>query len=132
MRANKEKQYYFSGIFQLRALVVSVSSLQFPYFRKNCLIPSQAKMVCTSYCIIEHTRTLDVLTFQTLVACQKDQEKQDRPRSDCFRRSSLIRAFLVCYPDKHFVNSVFSAGKEGAGPFFPGEKLTVTPDYIVF
>ena len=53
-----------------------------------------------------------VLIFQTLVAClftlvacQKGPEKQGRPRSDCFWRSSLTRVFPVCYSDKHFVNS---------------------------
>ena len=36
--------------------------------------------------------------------CNKPN-KQHRPRSDCFWRSSLIRVFPVCYSDKHFVNS---------------------------
>ena len=44
------------------------------------------------------------LKFQTLLACQKCLDKQGRPRSDCFGRSSLTRVFLVCYSDKHFVN----------------------------
>ena len=61
--------------------------------------------------------TVNVLTFHTVVACQKDIDKQCRPRSafwrsslivkqrrprwDCFWRSSLIRVFPVCYSDKH-------------------------------
>ena len=49
--------------------------------------------------------TVNVLKFRTLVACQKGIDKQCRPRSDCFWRSSLIRVFSVCYSDKHFVNS---------------------------
>ena len=51
--------------------------------------------------------TVNVLKFQTLhvVACQNCLNKQRRPRSDCFWRSSLIRVFSVCFSDKHFVNS---------------------------
>ena len=45
------------------------------------------------------------LKFWTLVACQKGLDKQCRPRSDCFWRSSLIRVLPVCCSDKHFVNS---------------------------
>ena len=37
---------------------------------------------------------INVLKFRTLVACQKGLDKQCRPRSDCFFRSSLIRVFL--------------------------------------
>ena len=37
-----------------------------------------------------------------LVACHKGLDKQRRPKSDCFRRSSLIRVFPVCYSDKYF------------------------------
>ena len=47
--------------------------------------------------------TLNVQNYLILVACQKVLDKQDRPRSDCFWRSSLIRVFPVCYSDKHFV-----------------------------
>ena len=49
---------------------------------------------------------VNVLKFQTLVACQKGKDKQGRPRSDCFCfwRSSLIRVFPVCYSYKQFVN----------------------------
>ena len=35
--------------------------------------------------------TVNVLTFQTLVACQKGMDKECRPRSD-----------VTCYSDKHF------------------------------
>ena len=42
---------------------------------------------------------------RTLVACPKGQDKQSRPRSDCFWRSSLIRVFPICNSDKHFANS---------------------------
>ena len=35
--------------------------------------------------------------------CQKDLDKQHRPWSDCFFRSSLIRVCAVCYSDKYFV-----------------------------
>ena len=48
---------------------------------------------------------VNALKFITLFACQKGLDKQFRPRSDCFMRSSLIRVFPVCYSDKHFVNS---------------------------
>ena len=50
------------------------------------------------------TDRVNVLKFWTLVAWQKGLGKQLRPRSHCFWRSSLIRAFPVCYFDKHFVN----------------------------
>ena len=36
---------------------------------------------------------------------QKGIDKQCRPRSDCFFRSSPIRVFPVCSSDKHFKNS---------------------------
>ena len=50
--------------------------------------------------------TVIVLKFRTLVACQKCPDEHCRARSDCFfRRSSLIRVFSVCHPDKNFVNS---------------------------
>ena len=48
---------------------------------------------------------VNVKKFGTQVACQKCLDKQCRPRSDCFWRSSLIRVCTVCYSDKHFVNS---------------------------
>ena len=49
--------------------------------------------------------TVNVLKFQKLVTCQACLDKQPRPRSDCFWRSSLIKVFSVCYSDKHFVIS---------------------------
>ena len=36
---------------------------------------------------------------------QKGSDKQCKPRSDCFWRSSLIWVFSVWYSDKRFVNS---------------------------
>ena len=45
---------------------------------------------------------INVLKSWKLVARQKVSDKQGRPRSDCFWRSSLIRVFPVCYSDKHF------------------------------
>ena len=62
---------------------------------------------------------LHVFFWGTLLACQKGLDKKDRPRSDCFWRSSkkgrprsdcfwrssLIRVFPICYSDKKFVNS---------------------------
>ena len=36
-----------------------------------------------------------------LVACQKGQDKQGRPISECFFRTNLIRVFSVCYSGKH-------------------------------
>ena len=48
--------------------------------------------------------TVNVLKFQMLVSCQKGLDKQSRPSSDCFFRSSLIKVLLVCYSEKHFVN----------------------------
>ena len=37
--------------------------------------------------------TLNFLKFLTVVTCHKSIDKQGRPRSDCFGRGSLIRAF---------------------------------------
>ena len=34
----------------------------------------------------------------------KSIDKQGRPKSACFLRSSLIRVFPVCYSDNHFPN----------------------------
>ena len=48
---------------------------------------------------------VNVLEFLTLVFCQTYLDKQDRPRSDCFYRSSLIRVFPVCCFDKYFADS---------------------------
>ena len=45
----------------------------------------------------------EVLKFGTLVVCPKGLDKQDRPSSDCFWGSSLIRVFPVCYSDKQFL-----------------------------
>ena len=53
---------------------------------------------------------VNVLKFQTLVVRQKGLDKQRRPRSDYFFRSSLIRVCPVCYSDTHFVN--FSPGNQ--------------------
>ena len=39
--------------------------------------------------------TVNVLKFQMLVTCQKGLDKQCRPRSDCFWRSSLFRSSLI-------------------------------------
>ena len=47
----------------------------------------------------------NVLIFWTLVACQNGLDKQGRPKSYCCWRSSLIRAFPVCYSDNHFLSS---------------------------
>ena len=43
-----------------------------------------------------HTKpiTVNVLKLCALLACQKVLDKEHRPRSDCFFRSSLIRVFL--------------------------------------
>ena len=46
-----------------------------------------------------------VINFKHYSWLPKDLDKQCRPRSDCFSRSSLIRVFPVCYSDKHFVNN---------------------------
>ena len=48
---------------------------------------------------------VNILKFWTVVACHKNLDKQGRPRSDCFFRSSLIRFFPVFYVDKYFVSS---------------------------
>ena len=42
--------------------------------------------------------TVNVLKFQTLVACQKGLDKRQS-------ETGVIRAFPVCYSDMHFVNS---------------------------
>ena len=49
-------------------------------------------------CLTGPMSTVNVLTFQTLVACQTGLDKQ------CFWSSSLIRILPVCFSDKHFVN----------------------------
>ena len=54
---------------------------------------------------INNIDSVNVLNFRTLTSCQKGQDKQCRPRSDCLWRSSLIKVFPVLYYDKHFVNS---------------------------
>ena len=41
---------------------------------------------------------------------QKGPDKQRRPKSDCFLRSSLIRVFSVWYSDKRLLN--FSPDKQ--------------------
>ena len=48
--------------------------------------------------------TINVLNFQTLIACPKGLDKQCRPRSESFFRSSQTRMFPVCYSDNHSVN----------------------------
>ena len=55
--------------------------------------------------INEPSGIMNVLKFRTIDVCLNSLDKQCRPRSDCFFRSSLIRVFPVCYSDKHFVNS---------------------------
>ena len=47
---------------------------------------------------------IDVRKFWPLVVLQKGQNKQCRPRSDCFRISSPIKVFPVRYSDKHSLN----------------------------
>ena len=42
---------------------------------------------------------IDVLKFQTLVACQKDLDN----RADPDQTSSRIRVFAVCYSDKNLL-----------------------------
>ena len=49
--------------------------------------------------------TVKVLKFLTLVACEKGLDKQRRPKSDCFWRSTRIKVFPVCYSNTLFVNS---------------------------
>ena len=49
-------------------------------------------------------KAVNILKFRPLVAFQQRLDKQGRPRSDYFGRSSLIRAFPVCYSDEHFVD----------------------------
>ena len=43
---------------------------------------------------------INVLKFQTLVACQKGLYSKGRLRSDC-----LIRVFINCYSDMQYANS---------------------------
>ena len=45
----------------------------------------------------EEQVTVNVLKLRSLFAFLKSLDKQGRPRSDCFFRSSLIRVFPVCY-----------------------------------
>ena len=67
---------------------------------RSCLI--WISTVCK--CMSEFTWCPKLPDF-TLVACQKGIDKQQRPRSDCFPRSSLIWVFPACYWDNHFVDS---------------------------
>ena len=48
--------------------------------------------------------TVNVLRFQTLVACQFGQSIKHTAQTQisCFWRNSLIRVFPVCYSDKNF------------------------------
>ena len=45
-----------------------------------------------------------MIKFRTLGACQKRPRQTVQSQVTCFQ-SSLIRVFLVCCSDKHFVNS---------------------------
>ena len=47
---------------------------------------------------------IHVLKLRPVVACHKILDKQSRPRSDYFCRSSLIKDFPVCFSVKHFVS----------------------------
>ena len=47
---------------------------------------------------------VDVWIFFNTSYLPKRLDKQHRPRSDCFCRSSLIRVFPVCYSDNRLVN----------------------------
>ena len=60
---------------------------------------------CTENNFISMNHMVIVLNFLTLVACQNGLDKQCRPRSDCFWRSSLIWDFPIGCSEKHFVNS---------------------------
>ena len=60
------------------------------------------KTVCKGYHQSTFVRSLKISSTSWL---PKGLDKQSRPRSDCFWRSSLIRVFPVSYSDKHFVNS---------------------------
>ena len=51
-----------------------------------------------------YARCSKILNTSCLPKRPRDSEKQHRPRSDCFWKSSLNRVFPVCYSDKHFVN----------------------------
>ena len=70
-----------------------------------CIPNSCQRIMLENYRWMLHESTVNVLKFWTLVTCQNSLAKQRRPISDCFWRSSLIRAFPVCYSDIHFVNS---------------------------
>ena len=54
--------------------------------------------------LTERVITVNVLKFQTPVACLKGLMKQHSPNAHCFLRSSLTRVFAVCLSDMHFVN----------------------------
>ena len=43
---------------------------------------------------------MDILTYQTLDACQKGQDNRTDPD-----QTSLIIVFPICYSTKHFVSS---------------------------
>ena len=97
---------------------VSLPMVRVLFYQQGCILRRSNKSVC-SRCLrglpVTETKqdidtmsmmgTVNVLKIRTLVACQKGLDKQRRPRSDCFCRSSLIWVFTVCYSDKHFVNS---------------------------
>ena len=88
----------------------------------KCCFPQKIKSLLTHFCLqlvymwtmfsyifkyFFFKYTVNLLRFQTLVACQNNIDKQLIPRSDSFFRSSLIRVFPVCYSDIPFVNSSF-------------------------
>ena len=74
-------------------------------FLKNSLI--RVSTVCYMYfsSIFANFSPENQHFIEELVVCQTSLDKQCRPRSDCFWRSSLIRVFPVCYSDSIFMNS---------------------------
>ena len=43
------------------------------------------------------------------MACHKNQDKQGKPRSECFWTSSHIRVIPICFPCKHIIRSTLIA-----------------------
>ena len=69
---------------------------EFSWYLNNSRNPS-LKMNNSGFLLWLNHVTVNVLKIRTLVACHKRIDKQGRPRSDCFWRSSLIWVFLIAF-----------------------------------
>ena len=90
--------------------ILSITFLKYSHpSAKTHVLSTEEMVLLSTHNMLQLGNTVDVRKFQTSVVSQKGIDKQCRPRSF---RSSLIRAFPVCYSDKHFVNHI-GAGSSG-------------------